>query len=1229
MKITFVSVSSPAVAGLIKAEETVSRLVPGALDLKIYYPVTEYTAQKRAKLTENIAQSDFVFVDLMGCGPAVVKAVCEGLEGCGGHIVPYGNSAREYLRLGAFRADAMPRGEGAKKPDMAAMKKMQSVAKAVGTVMPGKLRDMKNYGQLCKYFYVADPGNILSMLCLILRDYGGIKELPKPGDPREVPEAVLCDPETMRYYDKAADFERDFPFDAEKPVAAFLFYGHIYPMDYAAASSKVHKKLLEGFNVIPIAVSGPAALESGRLRSLLLSELPRRPDVLINTMSFRLGAGPMGGSAQAGTDLLAELDAPYLHPMFITRRTVEEWRTSVQGSTASEVLISVMLPEFDGAIETIPVGARSAPVINRRFDVCTDELEVIGERLQRLADKAKKYAALSKKAASQKRVAIICYNYPPGEANLFGGAFLDTFQSVSRILHALRAEGYDAPDLSPQALMDRFTAGGLVNSGRYSDDAKMPVYPLKKYLDYFKTLPDRALIEETWGPPGGRIMTDERGDFLIPALLDGNVLIGLQPSRGAHEESDKLYHDKTLPPHHQYLAFYKYLRDEFRADAVVHVGTHGTLEFLKGKECGMSGECYPDMLPGDLPHLYLYYCGNPSEAIIAKRRAHAQLISYQPPVFVPGQLYGDYVALSSLVDDYRHAQALAPASAQDILKKIRELAEALKLPQDLDAVEAELYRMNVSLIPSGLHVFGQGYTPQEARAYVRGLLRYSRNGVSSLRSIAAAAKGHDIAALEAAGDYIKVREYDAAADAVLDAFLDGGPAPKGYEAALDYGRTVYERVQGSGELPGLLHALSGGYTLAKPAGDLYRNPEVLPTGTNLIQFDQRYVPTPTAFERGVKIAENTLAAYKKAHGVYPRSAAVILWGLETSRTQGETFAQLLGYLGVRLGKKSNLWEPQFEIIPPHELGRPRIDVTVNICGFFRDMFPNLIHNLDDIFHKLYALDENDEESYFKAHSKRLFEKLLDEGYDEAEAEELCVSRIFGPKEGEYGTGLTGLFETKAWENEEQLGSRFLTSLRFVYNRTRHGGDVAKLYESNLKSVELVSQIRDNQEYEITDLDHYYEFFGGLAKSVELVGGKKSALYITDTTGDAVLTETADKAIGRGIRTRVLNPRWIDGMLASKYHGAQKIAQRFENVMGLAATTGSVEPWIYDDLHKAYVEDEDLRKRMEENNPHAYMSILEQLMEYYDRGYWQADEEQLASIRRAFLALEDKIEGIIS
>lgn len=1237
MKITVITVSTPAIKNLILANEEISSQYPSALDLHLYYGIDPISSEKAEEMIQCIKSSQLVFLDLMGSPASIVDAVYKALDGYQGNVIPYGNSAREYMRLGQFTAESM-KGSGGRgmNPDMASMSKMMGMAEKMGKEMPRSMKDAKNYDAIMKYFKVADQFNVRNMLYLILRDYGNIADIPEPSEPRTVDGAALSNPKEMKFYESFEAYEKDFPFHKDRPTVAMLFYGHTYPTDTAPCIQGIKVRLETFANVLPIAVSGPFSENKEKIRELLLSVAESPVDLVLNFMSFRLGAGPTGGNHIEGIELLKELNVPYLHPYFMSRRTVKEWEASIQGSNTSETMISVMLPELDGCIETYPVGAMSEPKFHEAFNIATVELELIEERVEKLIGRVKKQILLRKKKNEEKKIAIIGYNYPPGEGNLLGGAFLDTFASIENILLHLKAENYKVNPLSKEGLMEIFTAGKAVNSGKYGDEwADMIKYDAKEYGKEFKKNPDFEEMKCQWGHAPGTIMTNEKNEFLIPGTIQGNIFIGLQPSRGIHEEEDKVYHDKELLPHHQYIAFYQWLREEFCADAIIHVGTHGTLEFLKGKECGMSGSCYPDKLLGDIPHMYLYYCGNPSEATIAKRRSHANLIGYQAPVFVPGELYGGYVGLMEMTDNYRQSLALSPQSSSNILKDIYKIAEKLNLPKDFDSIESELYRMNRSLIPKGLHVFGKGFNDEEAREYIRGLLRYSNKEVKALRSLVAEAKGYDLDQLLDQSAYDSVQEIDILSDAIFEHYMNTGELLQ-YEfinkenrgqfiATLEYGSNLLMNAKNNEEIKGLFKTLAGEYNPAKLAGDIYRNPEILPAGYNLYQFDPRLIPTTTAYDRGKRICENTLKTYKDENGAYPVSTAVVLWGIETSRTQGETFSQILSYLGVRASRSGNEWDPQYEIIPIHELGRPRIDVTINICGFFRDMFPNLIGSMGDLFAKLFELDESDEENYFRANSKRLYRKLMDEGYDHEEAKELAVARIFGPKEGGYGTGITKLFQTKNWESEAQIGAMFIQNVQHIYTKRLHGKKVEGLYEENLKSVEIVSQIRSSHEYEVTDLDHYYEYFGGLAKSVEMAKGKKVPIYITDTTGERVLTESVERSIGRGVRTRALNPKWIDGMLEHKYHGVQKIAERFENIMGLAATTNSVEEWIYNDLHSCYVEDENLSKRMKENNPYAYMSILEQMMEYNARGYWNATEEQLEKLKQVYLDLEDTIE----
>lgn len=1167
MKITFVTVSAPAVQYLLKAGDEIRTLNNVSLDLKIYYAVNEVGREKAQQIKQDIVEADATFLDLMGSPPMIIDLVTKGCEQSNGHIIPYGASARQFLRLGKFTASSMNRSDQ-KAPSMEMIKKMQSIAEGVGKILPGAMHDMRNYSLLMKYFQNATASNIENMLVLLLKEYGGYKNLPKPQLPEEtLPIALYPLPELTPIKDPL-QYAKIAKHRSELPNVLLIFSAFSYPTDTVFCVSEMKRSLEEVCNVYALGTGASFQEYEKELRNIC-EKIPGKIQLILNCTPFRLSAGPMGGDVSLGTKFLEDMNVLYLHPFFFTRRTQLDWENSIAGCSPGETLISVMLPELDGSIDTLPVGAMKE--VDSEIEMY--DLVPIEERLLHLKDRVKRYLSLYEKSNENKRIALICYNYPPGEDNLFGGAFLDTFESISHIVSELRKQGYKTSDMSPSDLMNIFCAGKAVNAGKYEMNWEEAItYDAKKYQA-------PAEVSAVFGKKPGDIMA-ENGNFFIPGVINGNLFIGLQPPRNIGVSLETNYHDKSTPPHHQYVAFYQWIKEEFQADAIVHVGTHGTLEFLKGKESGMSADCYPDRLISDLSHIYLYYLGNPAEAIIAKRRTAANLVSYQPPVFIESELYGEYLELSALLDSYSQAIEVAPESIEDSKRLLVEKAKELQLPEDPHEIESELYRLQHSLIPKGLHVFGTNYTPEEVKTYLSSLEKR---------------------------------------------MLQEGEEHKNIEKKL---ARIEKSLSANHEMEGLLQALSSRYNNAKLGGDIFRSPEVLPAGYNLFQFDPRLVPSKAAMERGRKIAENTIQCYFKEHGEYPRSTAMILWGLETSRTQGETLGQILGYLGVRFSKDTQLWEQRFEFIALEELGRPRIDVTINICGFFRDMFPNIIEGLDDLLRRLYDADEPMEQNFFKANSRKRYLKLIDLGYAPQEAQELATSRVFGPPEGEYGTNLTGLIHTKEWQDESELGLSFTASLRHVYSRRLHGKKVEGLYEDNLRCVEIVSQLRSSNEYEITDLDHYYEFFGGLAKSVELVRGEKVSMYITDTTGVNPLTETVEKSISRGIRTRVLNPRWIDGMLSHKSHGAQKIADRFENVMGLSATTGSVDPWIYDDLDKTYVENEDLRARMAENNPHAYMKLLEQMMEYSNRGYWNASDQQIERIKDIYLSMEEELEGEI-
>lgn len=1243
MNITIVTISNPVISDIIKAADSIKRQYGDILKLKLFYAGRKNI--DREKINIAIKNSDAVIVDLMGASNENQKITIEICKNCKAHIIPIGgenSEIRAMLRLGTFSASEMKKDSSdGKKMNMETMQKMINMTEKMGTVLPfGKLKDMKNYIHITKYWMNAGEEELKNLLFVLLRDYGNIKNLPKPHEPMVIKEVSICTPHNMEYFNDIKSFTSKYEFNEEKSLVAILYYGKNYPNRTSHCVAYLVDKIRVFSNVLPIAFTGTAPKNLDELKRFLDGINGRKPDIILNFIPFRLGAGPMGGDFEAGLNILEEAEAQYIHPFFMSKKEINEWKESQKGLNPSEFLVTLMLPELDGALETIPVGALKISELNKEFDVEVSELSIIEERVDRIVEKIKAWLRLREKPNKEKKLAIVCYNYPPGEGNLFGGAFLDTFTSMEEILKALKGKGYSVNETSKEYLMNSFKAGKIVNSARWDNENSnyMIRYPSLKYKESFQ---DEEVLKD-WGKVPEQIMTEEN-DFLIPGLISGNIFIGLQPTRGVHENPEKVYHDKNLSPHHQYIAFYKWIREEFKADVIIHVGTHGTLEFLKGKECGMSGECYPDRLIGDLPHIYLYYCGNPSEAVIAKRRSQALTIGYQSPPFKKSELYGELSILEKLISEYKEAEILRPTSCDEIKKEIIYRSKEININNfNLDDIEKELYRIKNSLIPMGLHVFGKGYNKEEAVEYVKSILRYDRGECKALKRILAESKNINYDNILKENSIIELTKLEEEASQIVEKCIDvtcmeeikqrissviqcNSNIFEELNGAIEFGKKALSNSIKNYEMDGLLKALNGRYLKAKIAGDTIRTPEVFPTGFNLYQFDPRLVPSKIAANRGVEIAHNTIECYKNQYKKYPLSAAVILWGLETSRTHGETIGQVLYYLGVRVKDKKSMYEPSYEIIPINELGRPRIDVVINICGFFRDMFPNILEDFNKIFKMLWELSETDEENYFKANSKKIYNKLIGEGYSKEEALELSCARIFGPKEAEYGTSITKLIETSNWTSETQIGEQYVKSLKHVYSTNFRGKEFKGLLERNLEAADIVSQIRSSNEYEVTDLDHYYEFFGGLSKSIEIAKGKKAEVYISDTTSERVETETIDKSIARGVRTRLLNPKWIDAMLEHKYHGVQKISERFENILGLAATTNKVDNWIFSSMNAAYIEDKVMRKRMIENNKWAYLNMVERLMECNKRGYWQASEEEIKNLREVYLEIDGEIE----
>lgn len=1219
------------------------------LDLGVF-PVHEIDEGRLGEevIFQELRDSCVVLVDIRSNGRSleIVKEIRE--EGHKTIIPLLGGSpgVMGLARLGSFSMDKIPARERKKAPgemEYRKIQKMTALLEKMGKYLPfGAIKHARNWVLAVKYWSNSGRENLKNLLLFVSKEYGGAEVSCLP--PQEIPEYGIYHPLWEEYFPSYGDYHARALQGKGGPTVGLLYYGGIHHESSLVGATALTRELEKrGINVLPVVTAGVLNLDP--VREIFLAGGEKRVDALVSLVWFRLNGGPLGGDPAETARLLAKLDVPFFTPSTMYSREIYKWRESPTGISPIETLATVTFPELDGAIEPIPV----LGLEDLEGSLPLKATAEIPGRAGRIAGRVARRLNLSRVPPGEKKIAFILYNYPPGEDNLGGAAYLDTFASLENILGFLQRQGYRV-ELPPGGLKEAFLQGGLVNSGKWFSPEvagrEAPGMSLGEYLDFFKEIPGRLQEEmiENWGPPPGEVMTWQ-DRFIFPGIQLGNAFVGIQPSRGIHEVPGKAYHDQSLPPHHQYLAFYRYLEKGFGADALVHVGTHGTLEFLPGKEVGLSGECYPDILLGEVPHFYLYHVTNPSEAMIAKRRGYGTLVNYPSPPFTTSSLYGQFLHLEDLLGEYREMQLAGDqARARQVRESIGEVVEELGLdPGEPEELHRELSLMKKAVIPQGLHIFGQEFSPQERVSLLAYMSRLERGSTPSLLRLLGDARGASCPLGpegEGTGPNGELEEKIMQFWQEVAPDLGEGPISPdrrrevrdkysleqaSLDQVLDYYQGVYRDIYQSDGLQSLLGALQGRFTRPNLSGDPLRTPEVFPTGSNSYQFDPRLIPTDIAYARGKEIAGNTLQAFYQENGRYPRAVGVVLWGFETAKTRGETVGQILAYLGLRLVHGRG-WYPEVEVVPLEQLGRPRIDVNVNICGFFRDLFPNLVKILDDSFRLVARLEEPEDQNYVKGNTAEVFRGLLGGGEEEALARKLAGSRLFGPRPGEYGTNLTSLIETSAWEKEKELSDSYRDNMGHVYGLNIQGEKAEKVFQDLLSRTELVSQVRDTNEYEISDLDHYYEFFGGLSAAVGQCSGRKPRLLISDTTGERVVTDSASRALKRGINTRLLNPRWIRGLLKHNYHGAQKVSDRVENLIGFAATVG-VESKTFSRVAQQLLFDRETFQALKDNNPFAAGEVAHRLREAVNRGYWQATEEEMEQLKEVFMEIEGDLEEI--
>ncbi|MHA1392052.1 MAG: magnesium chelatase subunit H [Promethearchaeota archaeon] len=1192
---------------LFQAVKQIYKEYGGIFELKkVYLDEFEQDNVPIDLLKEEIEKSNIILVDLRG-DVKVARALPELLKSTGNTktvvvLIGGGSHIFSLTRMGKFHGDLMF------KPDKDVefnihmymkTQKFSKLTKKLGRIFPiGILKDMRNWILCQNYYQEGDPENLKNMLLFLLKNYGNETRIKKVPPPKESPLYGLYLPKNQ-YYKNLQDYKREYPFKEENPTIGVLLYGGMHLPDTVPIADYLYKNYKDQINFIFVYSKVEENLNA-------VKKYFRQIDLFLNLQYFRIHGGPYGGEAEPTYEILENLDVPLMIGLRSYETEIEKWKTDPQGINPLEIVLGVILPELDGGIEPIFIAGLESFKDESFGNV--KQIKILPKRIDKLVYRMLNWIKLQKLPNKDKKVAIITYNYPPGEENLGDAGYLDVFKSLEIFLKKLKESGYIV-NLSEKGenIKDLFISNRIVNSPSYMEKGGIKL-DAKKYIKWFETLPSHVKEEviDKWGPPPGDIMI-ESNKICIPAIELGNILIGIQPSRGVHEDLDKAYHDKELPPHHQYLAFYFYLEHKFKANAIVHFGMHGTLEFIKGKEIALSDQCFPDILIGNIPHIYYYWIGNPSESTIAKRRSYALCISHASPPMKSAGLYEKYLILEDLLDQYEEEQN------EKTLELINELCKDLNFDPELQLsqIRTELYRMRRRLIPFGLHVMDYKLSNDDIINYLIGVLRIDREFPSILKLIANNL-GLDWDSVKNSKKYGDIEKF---AIELMEKFLDTKELPdwlpKGYEKFVVQ---IMENALNHLESTNLIRALSGRYIFPACAGDPIRDPNVYPTGRGMYAFDPRRIPTPIAEIRGNIAAEKLLLNYKNKYGMFPETIGIVLWGFETMKTGGDTIASILSLIGVRLLHKKTPWFKNFEIIPLEELKRPRIDVLITICGIFRDTFRPHIEFLNRAIKMVANLDEPPEKNFVRKHFLNMEQDLGD----------LSVARIFGPSASEYATSMRTLVESSTWDDETDLVKNYTDSMSYAYFQSNIH-QTPKLFRKIMETVDLITQERDIAEFEVTDLDHYYEFLGGLARSVEHVRAKSSEVFVIDSTEDELVVEELSKSIDRATRTRILNPKWLEGMFKHEFHGVKKIKDRIENLLGFAATTHQVSNWIFEDISEKLLLDEDMLNKLKENNPYATLRIGELLLETNRRGYWETSNEVIEKIKEIISDIDSELE----
>jgi magnesium chelatase subunit H len=1126
------------------------------------------TVLERAKA--DIERADFIIATMLFLEDhvrAIHPALMARREDCDAIVgLMSASDIVKLTRLGNYRMDKPAKGplallkklRGSKKAGASSgagqMRMLRRLPKILKFV-PGAAQDVRQYFLTLQYWLAGSDDNVVDMVRGLIDRYAAgdraalVGAMPAEA-PREYPEVGVYHPamKGVMAEDAAKLPKKRKPIGT---VGVLMLRSYLLGRDTGHYDGMIEALEAQGLKVIPAFANGLDARPA--IDAFFMKDGASTVDAVINLTGFSLVGGPAYNDVDAAVETLTALDVPYIAAHPIEFQSLETWEASKQGLLPLETTMMLAIPELDGAIAPSVFGGRSdvASDGTRAMQACPERAEALAKKTLRLIE--------NRKAVKQARkLAVVLFNFPPNAGATGTAAHLAVFESLHATLTRLASEGYqvDVPE-SVEALREAMLKG---NSDQYGADANVAARIAAD--DHVRAETYLKEIEAQWGPSPGRQQSDGASIHVYGARF-GNVFVGVQPAFGYEGDPMRLLFEGGFTPTHAFSAFYRYIREDFGADACLHFGTHGALEFMPGKQAGMSGDCWPERLIGDLPNFYLYASNNPSEGIIAKRRSGATLVSYLTPPLAEAGLSKGFGELKAMVERYRTSDDAAERSELDVM--IGDACAELDIEAgDLETLPARIYEIERELIPHGLHVFGGEMSAEE------------RTGL-------------------------------------VDAMREATPALERAE--------IEATIDANDELSSLMRALDGAYVPPAPGGDVLHNPEVLPTGRNIHGFDPFRIPSAFACKQGAAQAEQLLDRHMQSGGTLPESIAMVLWGTDNLKSEGSQIAQAMALLGAR---------PRFddygrlagaELITLEELGRPRIDVVVTLSGIFRDLLPLQTRMLAEATWLASMAEEPLEQNFVRKHS------LAHQAAHDCDLETASL-RIFSNAEGAYGANVNMMIDGGAWSDPEELADMFETHKGYAYGRNGMPTQHRELLESELAQVDLTYQNLESVELGVTDIDHYVDGLGGMSKAVEKARGAAAPVYVVDATQGDTKVRTLGEQIDLETRTRMLNPKWYEGMLKHGFEGVRHIEGHVTNTMGWSATTGTVSPWVYQKISETFVLDDEMRARLAQLNPKSSARVAERLLEATERDLWTPDEETLAALKAASNDLEDRLEGLV-